>query len=568
MEDALEALRPGLSDMKIDSSLFRPASFIEQSRSNLTVELAFGFVLLILLLGAFLFSWRRALISLAAIAVSLGVAVLALSLLHTGLNAMILAGLVLALIVVIDDAVIDVDGIARRIRSEGQDEPNAPVVRLIYETSLEMRSAASYAALIGLVAVAPTLFATGAFGSFFPSVVLSYSVAVGASLLTALVLTPALSLLLLSRTPLEERESPILRWLRPGYDRLLARTTGSLRPALATAAVIALAGALAIPFLQRSLIPSFKDTDVLVNVSSAPGTSLPEMERVTALLSDDVRSLPGVADVGAHVGRAVLSDQVVGTNAGELWVSVDPEADYEGTVRAIEGLVHGYPGLDREVLTYPRERINQVLAKPDEPLVVRVFGVDFGVLRDQAERIKQLLGRVDGVVNPHVETEPQEPTLEIEVDLAKAGRVGIKPGDVRRAAATLLSGIQVGSLFEEQKVFDVVVWGTPETRHDLTSIREPVDRRPGRGPPAPGGCRLGPDRSLADRDRASGGVEERGRVRRRVGPQSRIGDGRGGAPPRRRSPSRWSTTRSWSTTSPGTGPMAARRSASPWELRS
>lgn len=471
VEAALDDLRPGLSGVTIDSSLFRPATFIETSSDNVAVALIVGALLLMLALGAFLFDPRTALVCFVAIASSVLAAGLVLSMFDTTLNSMVLGGLVLAIVVVVDDAVGDVGHIAERLRRRREANGDRSVARTILDASVETRSAGLFAVLITLASVVPVFFTRGPFGAFFPAIAGSYAVAVVASMLVALVVTPALGLLLLSKGSVR-RESPVIRWLGPRYERGLSRVMGSVRLALILAGIILVAGLAALAPLERSLIPSFKDTDLLVQLDGPPGTSLPEMDRVTAHVADEIRRIPGVLAVGAHSGRAVLSDQVVGTGASELWVDVDPEADYEATRASIEEAVQGYPGLQRDVLTYPSERIAQVFPATDAPVTVRVFGPDLGVLRSKAEEVRQVLSGIDGIVDPRVEAQSEEPTLEIEVDLEAAERYGIVPGDVRRAAATLLSGIQVGSLFDEQKVFDVMVWGTPAVRHDLSSVED------------------------------------------------------------------------------------------------
>jgi len=242
-----------------------------------------------------------------------------------------------------------------------------------------------------------------------------------------------------------------------------------------------LVGLALVPLLSQDLAPSFKDTDLLIRLNGTPGTSHPEMTRITAQASKELKQLQGVRDVGAHVGRAITSDQIVSVDSSELWVSIDPSADYDKTVASIQEVVGGYPGLDGEVLTYPKQRIDNLLTGSGDGLVVRVYGQDLDVLRSKAEEVRQLLTGIDGTANQQVEHVVEEPTLEIEVDLAKAQEVGIKPGDVRRAAATMLSGMLVGNLFEEQKVFDVVVWGAPQVRSSLTSIRELMVDVPGGG---------------------------------------------------------------------------------------
>jgi Cu/Ag efflux pump CusA len=207
-------------------------------------------------------------------------------------------------------------------------------------------------------------------------------------------------------------------------------------------------------------------------LNAAPGTSLPEMDQIVTQASQELRSIPGVRDVGAHVGRAVFSDQTVNVNSSELWVSLDPAADHEAMVAAIHDVIDGYPGLQRDVQTYLQERSSQVTARPDDSLDVRLYGEDLAVLRNTAAEVEQALTGINGITEAQVKLPVEEPTVEIEVDISAAQRYGLKPGDVRRAAAVLLSGLSVGNLFEEQKVFDVVVWGTPEVRSSLTDIRE------------------------------------------------------------------------------------------------
>jgi Cu/Ag efflux pump CusA len=391
---------------------------------------------------------------------------------------------VMALGAVIDDAVVDVENIARRLRPPGQEGDQRSAVRIIFDAAVEVRSPIGYATVAIAVLVLPVFFMEGLTGAFFPPLVLSYLLALGASMLVALTVTPALSLVLLPRAPLVRREPPLARLLQRGYQRALAPVVHSPGLALAAGAAgmaLVLVGLATVPLLEQDLAPSFKSTDLLIRLDAAPGTSHPEMTRVTTQASNQLRAVPGVRSVGAHVGRAVMSDQVVSVNASELWVSVDPATDYDRTVAAVQAVVDGYPGLEGEVLTYPKKRIDEVLRGGDDGVVVRVYGQDLEVLRSKAEEVRRLMAGIDGTANPQVERLVEEPTLEIEVDLAKAQKVGIKPGDVRRAAATMLSGIQVGSLFEEQKVFDVVVWGAPEVRRSLTDIRRLLVDVPGGG---------------------------------------------------------------------------------------
>jgi len=433
---------------------------------------------------AFLWEWRVALISLVAIPLSLMAALLALYLNGATINTMTLAGLVIALGAVVDDAVIDVENIVRRIRQQRQEGSDKSPAALILEASVEMRGAIVFATLIIVLAVVPVFFMQGVSGAFFRPLALAYALALLASMGVALTATPALGLILLSsmsNVPLERRESPVARWLQRGYEGVLARIVRTPRVAYATVAVFSVAGLTVLPFLGQELFPAFKERDLVIRWEGAPGTSHPEMVRITTRVSRELQAIPGVRSVNAHVGRAVLGDQVVGINSAKLWVSLDPAADYDATLAAIRETIDGYPGPVRDVQTYLQEIIRQALAGSDKAVVVRVYGLELELLRSTAEELRQVLAGIGGIVDLTVEPQVNEPHVEIEVDLAKAARYGVIPGDVRRAATTLVSGLEVGSLFEEKKVFEVVVWAVPEARSSLASLRElPIDT-PGGG---------------------------------------------------------------------------------------
>jgi Cu/Ag efflux pump CusA len=473
VEAALDALRPGLSGIRVDAGLFRPATYIEHGGGNLGRALLIGLLLLALGLAVILFSWRSTLIVLVATLASLAIAWLVLDLRGQSINMMVLAGLVLALVVVIDDAVVDCENIVHRIRQKrmnGTEPP--PSAKTVLEASLEMRGPAGYATLIALVAVVPLFFLQGAGAPFIPSVVLTYALAIAAAMFAALVVTPALCLLLVPNAPLARRDSPVGQWIQRGYDRALSGFVASPRRAYAGIGMLLLAGLLALPFVEASALPSFRDGDVLIDLRAAPGTSLAEMDRISGRVGRELGSLPGVDEVGAHIGRAITSDQTVGVDSAQLWMSLDPDADYDATVASTRRVVAAYPGIDETVRTYTDERIGNAQTTSDRPIVVRLYGQDLDILRGKAEEVARAISGVDGIQRPTVEFQPVEPTLDVAVDLDKADRYGIVPGDVRRSAATLLSGIGVGSLFEQQKVFDVVVWGTPAIRNSLSSVRD------------------------------------------------------------------------------------------------
>jgi Cu/Ag efflux pump CusA len=195
------------------------------------------------------------------------------------------------------------------------------------------------------------------------------------------------------------------------------------------------------------------------------------MARMMTLASREIRAIPGVAGAYVHVGRAVTGDQTVDVNSGQLWITIDPSADYDATLAAVQQAIDGYPGLARNVHSYVTDRIREVLAGTSRSVVIRIFGKKRDVLTAKAEEVRAALADIEGLVEPRVDGYIEQPQVEVRVDLARAEPYGLKPGDVRRAAATMFSGLGVGSLFEEQKVYDVVVWGTPETRNSVSDIR-------------------------------------------------------------------------------------------------
>jgi len=485
VDRALADLRPGLPGVAIDANIFRQADFIDMAIDNLTLALLLGCLLVVGVLIAFLFQWRTAVISLVAIPLSLMVAVLVLYLRGDTINTMILAGLVIAVGVVVDDAIIDVENIWRRMRERG-DPAGALAPRIILDASLEVRTAIFYATLINVLAVVPVFFLESVTGSFFEPLAFSYALAILVSMVVALTVTPALSLILLRRAPARRADAPLVRWMKRGYATLLALVLRRPWPAYAAVAVLAVAGVVTARGFGEDLYPAFKERDFLMHWITAPGTSHPEERRIVTQASRELRTIPGVRSFGSHIGQAFLAEEIVGSNFGENWVSVDRKADYDKTFGAIEEVVDAHPGLYHDVQTYLRERIDEVLAGAAEPIVVRVFGSDLTILRRQAARVRRALSGIEGLDDLHTELAADVPEIEVRENLAKARRYGLKPGDIRRAAAVLMSSEEVGDIFRGARAYDVHVWSIPSSRNSPTDVRNlPIDT------PAGGHVRLG-----------------------------------------------------------------------------
>jgi CzcA family heavy metal efflux pump len=470
VEAALEAMKPGLTGINIDTTVFRSANYIEMALSNLSSSLAIGTVLLIVVLVALFWGVRTALIAIVVIPVSLLAATFVLATRGVTFNTMILAGLAMALATIIDDAVTTVENVTRRLRQHQEAGSDGTTVSVIRGGVFEVRGPIFFGIFIMLLAILPVFFLQGVTGAFFQPLAVSYVLAILASTLVALLLTPALCLVLLANPPLGRQEPPLVRSLQSLHGGILSQIVRSPNLALIGAGVIAVIGLIALLPLRQAWLPEFKQTDLRIQWDAVPGTSQQAMNRITTQAADELRLMPGVRNVGYHLGRAITGDQVVTMSSGELWVSLDPAANYTETVAAIRSVINGYPGLLHEVQTYQPNRVGEILTTSDWDVVVRVYGNDFQLLHEKAQEVSDAISGVGGLVDVRANFPIEEPQVEVEVDLAKAERYWLKPGDVRRTAATLISGLRVGNLYEEQKVFDVVVWGIPEIRSDLLDI--------------------------------------------------------------------------------------------------
>ena len=486
VEQAVKELQPGLPGVTFDTKVFQQANFVKLAIANLTQAMVLGFILVVVILALFLFEWRVALISLVTIPLSLMMTILVLYWTGATINTMTLAGIVIALGAVVDDAIIDVENITRRLREERLHGGGRPTSAVILSACLEVRSPIVYATLILVAASIPVFLLVGLTGAFFRPLVLSYTLAMAASMVVALTVTPALALLLLRGAPIERRKSPLVTWLQKVYTAGLSRIIVRPVAAYAVFALVTVLGVTVYPHLGQSLFPNFRERDFLIHWVAPPGTSSAEMERSTTRISRELLAIPGVQSAGAHIGQALLGEEVAGVNLGEIWVSLKPSADYSTTLDRIKTVANGYPGLYREVQTYLDERIQEVLTGGKEPVIVRTYGEDLKTLRTKSDQILGLVRSIPGVVDAHRDISSDIPQVDVTVNLVKAERYGLKPGDVRRDAATLVAGEEVGDIFRAGKAYDVVVWSPEQTRHSFSDIENlPIDL------PSGGRVRLG-----------------------------------------------------------------------------
>jgi Cu/Ag efflux pump CusA len=499
VQDALEGLRPGLTGINTDTSWFAPSDYLEAAADNLGLAIALSAGLLLLTLLALRFHWRAVIVAVITVPVSVISAALVLHLFGYGLNALVIAGLAAAVAIVVDEAVTPQAAVLDRLRARSDSPDAEPTWVAIQQALATVRRPLIYAGIIALLAILPIAVLEGRPGAFFTPMVVAYTAAVLAALIVGLTVGPALnSLVFAGWQPKAGSPTGPVAWLGARYRNGLQRFSRSLRPALLVAAACGVIAAAILPFLNNAPTPTFRDRNVVVKLQGTPEASAPEMTQRATEIGNNVRALPGVTGVGATIGRAITGDRLVNVNSGDIWVAIAGDADYDATVESIKDRVRDVPGVTAEVVPFSTQEMREVgslrtgsntvtgngldvLTGLNTPVAVRVYGEEPQVLAAEAAKVQQLMTTIEGVVNPRVEDARTQPTIEIEVDLDKAQQLGIKPGDVRRAEATLLQGIQVGSVFEDQKVFDVIVLGTPAVRSSVSNLQSLLIDRPGGG---------------------------------------------------------------------------------------
>jgi Cu/Ag efflux pump CusA len=471
VEKAMADMAPGLQGISVDTHLYRPATFIEEATHNLGMAALASFVLLLLVLAVFLWSWRALLVSVLGICVPLVLAAYVLFLFHTTMTSMTLLGLAVAVGAVVEQSVSGVTGLRARIRARGGPTSGRDgATAVVAEAMAATRAPLVTATLVSLLVITPMLFLSESVVPFTRAAAAAYALALVLSLVVSLTVTPALTVILLGEHERARASGPVAGWFQRRGDRFLRRSPGRRAVPLAALAVL---GVLAVALLPRvdltPTLPVLHERNLLVELRTPSGTALGETQRVTEREAAVLRTLPGVADVGTHIGRAITADQAVDVNAAEIWMTLDGTVDEQSTIARVRGELAQYPGVRGQVVSYAQQTIDTASRTPSD-LTVRLFGIDVATMRAKAHELQDMMRGVPGVVGPTVEQQLTQPTVEIEVKLDAARRVGLAPGDVRRDATTLVSGLTVGSIYEEQKIFDVVVLGRAATRASLPGL--------------------------------------------------------------------------------------------------
>ena len=486
VEAALAELRPGLEreGIALRTDLFRPANFIAIANGHVLQALALGGVLVVVVLFLFLLDWRTSVISAVAIPVSLIAAVAVLQAMGESLNTMTLGGLAIAIGEVVDDAVIGVENVVRRLRENRRAGAPRQGAAIVLDAVLEVRSSVAYATFAVLLVFLPVLALTGVAGRLFGPLALAYVLAVLASLAVALTLTPALAVLLLANRARLPSQDPLpMRASRAAYARLLARIERRPRTVMAAGLLAVLGGAALTPFFGGAFLPDLKEGHLILHMSAAPGTSLDESLRLGRHLTEGLKAVPGVRAVAQQVGRAEAGYDVGGTHYSEIHVDLAPGLNGEGQERAeagIRALMAETPGASFSLKTFLTERIEETVSGVTAPVAIQVFGNDLDRIEAAARDVARELSEVRGAADIQLAAPAGLPQINVSLRPADLRHWGLDAIEVLEIVRTAYQGDVAGQAYQGNAVFNVVVILERSARTRLATLGDlPVRVRGG-----------------------------------------------------------------------------------------
>jgi len=474
VEAALAGLKSTLpDDVTIDTKAFQQAAFINRAVENVKQALLEGGLLVTVVLFLFLWNFRTTFISLTAIPLSLVTAVITMTYFGISVNTMTLGGLAIAIGELVDDAIIDVENVFRRLRLNAQSGMTESPATVIFKASSEIRSSIVFATLIIILVFMPLLNLGGFEGRMFTPLAFAYIASVAASLLVALTVTPALCYYLLGRSRLirETGDSALVRFLKRYYSKTLEWTLQHPFPIVAMSVLLLAAAIMLFPLMGREFLPAFNEGALNINISLPPGTALQESNRIGRIVEETLHKTPEVVSTTRRTGRAELDEHAAGVNASEIEVVTKqldrPQAAIMEEVRQNLSQI---PGITSEVGQPMSHRMDHLLSGTRAQIAIKLFGPDLVTLRNKAEDIRKVMGTVPGVVDLMVEPQVGVPQLQINMDRKQAAAVGIRAGDLAGTVDTAFNGEAVSQVLENQRTFDLVVRFNDAARKSAESI--------------------------------------------------------------------------------------------------
>jgi CzcA family heavy metal efflux pump len=445
--------------ISLHPEVFRAADFIDVALHNVRDSLLVGAVLVVVVLFLFLFNLRTATISCTAIPLSLLAAVIALDKMGLSLNTMTLGGLSIGIGEVVDDAVIDVENIYRRLRESRMSPNPRPTFQVVLDASVEVRSAVVYATFAVILVFFPVLYMSGLAGRIFGPLGIAYIWAILASLVVALTVTPALCMLLLTGRDLPPQEPPIVHWLKNGYHQVLLGVEKVPRLVIAVVALFVALGVGGLFSLSESFLPELREGNITIHMIAIPGTSLDESLRLGDRITESVLTIPSVQSVAQRAGRAELGTDTMGTHESEIDVNLKARDgnQVKAAQTGIERVTAQLPGPLLTSNGFLTERINETLSGYKSPVVVNVFGADLDPLDQEAGQIARVLGGVPGAAQIQVQSPAGMPQIALRLKRDELARWGFDPLQVLDVIKTAYGGEVVGQIYEGNRVYDLAV---------------------------------------------------------------------------------------------------------------
>ncbi len=463
-------------DVTINRDLFRQATFIEAAVDNVKEALRDGTILVFVILLAFLLNLRATFISLVAIPLSFVIAMLVLDRFGISVNTMTLGGLAVAIGLVVDDSIVDVENVVRRLRENRAKPAPLPPLQVVFEASAEVRNSIVFATVIIVLVFVPLLSLEGMEGRVFLPLGLAFITALTASLLVSLTLTPALCAFLLARTAKKTsadhaEDTWLVRHLKRGDEPLVRWAIRHPTPVLAGAALLSLAALALLPRMGREFLPPFNEGSLSISAILPPGTGLTESNRIGTAIEKQLLSVPEVVHTGRRTGRAEMDEHAEGVGYSEIDVGLRASRRSHGqAVAEIRRKVEAIPGAVVAVGQPISHRLDHLSSGVRAALAVKVYGPDLDALRSRAQEVRNVMSQVPGVVDLQVEPQIEVPQVRIDIDRDQAARYGLTPGELAETLETALGGHVVGQVLQEQRTYDLVVWFDEAARGDTDVI--------------------------------------------------------------------------------------------------
>ncbi|MDQ3071672.1 MAG: efflux RND transporter permease subunit [Bacteroidota bacterium] len=475
---ALEELKPSLpADVKIDPDVFQQATFIDHAIKNVVHALRDGSILVIIILFIFLLNFRTTVISLTAIPLSIVITGIIFKAFDISINTMTLGGLAVAIGELVDDAIVDVENVFRRLRENKHSENPQPALKVIYEASLEVRSSIVYATVIVILVFIPLFSLGGIEGKIFAPLGIAYITSILASLFVSLTVTPVLCSYLLPKMKRmkEEKDSGLVRWLKAKDTRMLNWALDRPKAVLVPVGFLFIFTLLFIPFFGTEFLPPFNEGSITINLSAPAGTSLEESNKIGALAEKQILKVPEVKLTGRRTGRAELDEHAESVNNSEIDVSFKEDFDGRNREEVMENIRQNLdliPGVTVNIGQPISHRIDHLMSGVRAQIAIKVFGNDLQELRRVAGDIKNTIQGIPGVVDLQVERQVMIPQLIIRVNREAIKQFGLRAGDVTQSLQDLLNGRVVSRILDGQKSFDIVLRTTDMERSDPDLIKE------------------------------------------------------------------------------------------------